>query len=143
MKHFFSIIALTLCVVLNTACTKEDDADAFVGTYSVSTIQNATWGGSSATLTDNGVLRITKVSATRVQTTGYFSTFGEIVGSNIYLESKTETDSNGSLTIVFGVGVLNGNVLTLSSTMSGRLGENGVYYPFYSTAQHTCIKQEQ
>lgn len=125
-------MVLALCVAMNIACSKEDDADAFVGTYSVSTIENATWGGWSGTLTDNGVLYITKVSSTRVKATGYFSTtFGEVVGSNLYLESKTTSDSAGTLTIVFGVGVLNGNVLILSSTMSGRLGENGVYYPFF------------
>lgn len=135
----FGVFALLLMV--STSCSKKDDADAFVGSYSVSTVENVTWGGSSGTVTDNGTLTITKVSSNRVQTSGYFNTFGEVVGSSLYLESKTSTDSSGTLTIVFGTGILNGNVLSLTSTMSGRLASNGVLYPFYSTAQHTCIKQ--
>lgn len=138
-KILFGAFALLLMVL--TSCSKTDDADAFVGRYSVSTVENVIWGGSSGTVTDNGTLTITKISSSQVQTSGYFNTVGEVVGSNLYLESRTTSDSSGTLTIVFGTGVLNGNVLTLSSTMSGRLANNGVLYPFNSTAQHTCIKQ--
>ena len=132
---------LSICVVLNTACTKEDDADAFVGTYSVSTIENATWGGFSTTLTDNGTLRITKVSDNRVHVSGYFNTYGSAVGNCLYLESYTTSDSSGSLTIVFGTASLNGTVITLSSTTSGSLKYQGISYPFHATSRHTCIKQ--
>ena len=141
MKHIFRIMVLSLCVAMNTACSKEDDADAFVGTYSVSTIENATWGGWSGTLTDNGSLLITKVSNNRVRTSGYFNTFGSVVGNCLYLESYTSSDSSGSLTIVFGTGILNGTVITLSSSTSGSLKYQGVSYPFHSTSSHTCIKQ--
>lgn len=142
MKHVFTIIAITLCVIMNTACTKEDDADAFVGTYSVSTIENVVYGGNSGTLTNSGMLLISKVSANRVKTSGYFETYGEVVGSSVYFESYYASDAYGYFTAVFGVGTLNGNVLTFSCTMSGKLGENGVLYPFTSTCQHTCIKQQ-
>lgn len=133
--------AFALLVVMFASCSKNDGADAFVGRYSVSTVENVTWGGSSGTLTDNGTLTITKVSSNQVQTTGYFNTFGKVVGSKLYLESTTNSDSSGTLTIVYGTGVLDGDVLTLTSTMSGKLASNGILYPFYATAQHTCIKQ--
>ena len=132
---------LALLLMLFTSCSKNGGVDAFVGRYSVSTVENVTWGGSSGTLTDNGTLTIMKVSSNQVQVSGYFNTFGKVVGSKLYLESKTTSDSSGTLTIVFGTGVLDGEVLTLSSTMSGQLASQGVLYPFYSTAQHTCIKQ--
>ena len=133
--------AFALLLMVFTSCSKDGGVDAFVGRYSVSTVENVTWGGSSGTITDNGTLTITKVSSNQVQTTGYFNTFGKVVGTKLYLESKTTTDSSGTLTIVFGTGVLDGEVLTLTSTMSGKLASNGVLYPFNATAQHTCIKQ--
>jgi hypothetical protein len=138
-KYVIGAFALLLVVI--TSYTKTNNADAFVGRYAVSTIENATWGGSSGTLTDNGTMTITKVSSSRIQVNGYFNTFGEVVGNNVYLESYTTTDSSGSLTIVFGTGTLNGNILTLTSTTTGRLKYNGVFYAFNSTAQHTCNRQ--
>lgn len=142
MKHIFTIIALTLCVVLNTACTKEDDADAYVGKYSVSATSTSTWGGMSHTSAYSGTMYITKVSANRVQTSGWFNTYGEVIGNAIYLESCSTNDSEMSVTNVFGVGVLNGNVLTFSCTTSGRMDINGTWYSYYSSSQHTCIKQQ-
>lgn len=140
-KCVIGVVALLLMVVTSCSKEKEDEADAFLGTYSVSTIENITWGGSSGTLTDNGMMTIAKVSSSRVQLSGYISTFGEVVGKNIYLESTTSTGSSGSLTFVFGTGTLNGNVLTFSTTATGQLKYNRVYYSYYSTAQHTCIRQ--
>ena len=138
-KCFIGVVALLMMVI--TSCSKEDEADAFLGTYSVSTIDNVTWGGSSGTLTDNGTMTITKLSSNRVQLSGYISTFGEVVGKNLYLESTTSSSSSGSLTFVFGTGTLNGNVLIFSTTTTGRMIYNGVYYPYNSIAQHTCIRQ--
>ena len=139
MRKYILGILLLVCVGLNTACTKigDDEADAFVGTYTVSTVENVTWGGSSGIITDNGVLRISKLSANRVKVSGYFDTYGNVIGSSIYMDSYTSSDYTGTSTIVFGVGVLNGNVLTLTSTMNGVLDG----YSFFATASHTCIKQ--
>lgn len=137
-------LAIALCALMiafATSCTKSGNADAFVGTYSVSTVEQVTWGGDSGTLTDTGVLMITKVSSNRVKTSGYFSTEGEVVGNNVYFESMYASDQSGYTTTVFGTGMLNGNVLSLTTTMSGELAYQGVLYPFYSTAQMTCIKQ--
>ena len=135
------LLSFMVLLIVASSCTKTGNADAFVGHYSVSTIENVTWGNDSGTLTDNGTFSITKVSSTRIQVSGYLNTFGEVVGNSLYLESYTTSDSYGSLTIVFGTGVLNGNVLTLPSTTTGQLKYNGVPYPYHASTQMTCIKQ--
>ena len=110
-----AIVLCALFVVFATSCTKDGNAEAFVGTY--------------------------KVSSNRVRTSGYFSTEGEVVGNSVYFESMYAQDAAGYTTTVFGTGNLNGNVLTFTCNMSGQLASNGIMYPFYSTAQMTCIKQ--
>ena len=138
-KLTIALCALLLAVA--TSCTKDGNADAFVGTYNVSTVENVTWGNDSGSLTDTGVLTIVKVSKNRVRTSGYFSTEGEVNGNNVYFESMSASDSYGHTTTVFGTGTLNGNVLFFTCTSSGQLAYNGVLYPYYSTAQMTCIRQ--
>ena len=135
------VVLFTLLLAVATSCSKMDNADAFVGIYNVSTIEHVTWGNDSGSLTDTGVLSITKISKIRVRTSGYFSTEGEVNGNNVYFESMYATDSSGHTTTVFGTGTLNGNVLSFTCTSSGQLAYQGVMYPFYSTAQMTCIKQ--
>jgi hypothetical protein len=139
MKKYIWRILLLSCVLLNNACTKieDDEADLFVGTYTVSTIENVTWGGSYGTVTDNGIFRISKVSSNRVRVSGYFNTYGNVIGSSLYLDSYTSSDYAGSSTIVFGTGFLNGNILNLTSTTNGFLDG----YAFFSSAKHNCIKQ--
>ncbi len=129
------------CLFIGSSCTKENNADAFVGIYNVSVVENVTWGNSSGTLTDSGVLSITKVSGSRVKLSGFISTYGEVTGSSIYLESSTASDASGTITTVFGTGILSGNVLSLSATSTGQLKSNGVFYPFTSFDRFTCIKQ--
>lgn len=129
------------CLFLGNSCNKEDYADDYVGIYNVSVVENVTWGNSSGTLTDSGVLSITKVSGSRVKLSGFISTYGEVTGSSIYLESSTASDASGTITTVFGTGILSGNVLSLSATSTGQLKSNGVFYPFTSFDRFTCIKQ--
>lgn len=136
-----TIVLCALLLAVTTSCTKDGNADAFVGTYNVSTVENVTWGNDSGSLTDTGVLTIVKVSKNRVRTSGYFSTEGEVNGNNVYFESMSASDSYGHTTTVFGTGTLNGNVLFFTCTSSGQLAYNGVLYPYYSTAQMTCIRQ--
>lgn len=136
-----TIALCTLLLAVATSCSKDGNADAFVGTYNVSTVENVTWGNDSGSLTDTGVLTIVKVSKNRVRTSGYFSTEGEVNGNNVYFESMSASDSYGHTTTVFGTGTLNGNVLFFTCTSSGQLAYNGVLYPYYSTAQMTCIRQ--
>lgn len=137
-------LIIALCVLFlafMTSCSKKDNAEDFVGRYNVSTIEHVTWGNDSGSVTDAGVLAITKISKNRVKTSGYFSTEGEINGNNVYFESMSASDSYGHTTTVFGTGTLNGNVLTFTCTTSGQLAYQGVMYPYYSNAQMTCIRQ--
>lgn len=129
------------CLFLGNSCTKEDYADDYVGIYNVGLVQNVTWGNSSGTVTDSGVMRITKESRNRVKLEGFISTEGVVTGNSIQLESTTLTDSYGTITTVYGPGLLTGDMLTLSATSTGRLKNNGVFYPFSSFDRFTCVKQ--
>lgn len=141
MKKLIILASCMLLVAFSTSCSKKDNAEDFVGRYNVSTVEQVTWGNDSGTLTDAGVLTITKVSKNRVRTSGYFSTEGEISGDQVYFESMSASDSNGHTTTVFGTGTLNGNVLFFTCTTSGQLAYQGILYPYYSNAQMTCIRQ--
>lgn len=143
MNTYKYIVLTILCFTLSS-CSKtfeENDTDLFVGRYSVSVTQYVVWGGSSGTLTDSGVLRISKVSSTKVKTTGYFHTTGEVVGSTIYFESMYASDSAGYFTTTFDAATLNGNVLTFKTHRSGQLEYGGIMYPYRSTDNFTLIKQ--
>lgn len=138
---FFTLLwgfsVLTSCSELETT----DAADAFVGSYNVSVVENVVWGYDSGTINDNGMFVITKLSANRIQVRGYISTEGEVVGSSVYLEGSSSSDSAGYLTTSYGVGTLNGNVLTFTANQTGQLASNGVLYPFRNTSYFTAIKQ--
>ena len=140
-----SLNLIAASVLLFTGCTgnlkKVDDADAFVGTYSISEVEQVKWGNDSGTLTDTGTLFISKISATRVQATGYFRTQGEVVGNIVYFEATHTEDSEGYIDSVYGPGILTGNVLTITGSSTGKLRYNGVLYPWSRTAQITGIKQ--
>lgn len=142
-KNLHGLALLLLIIILITACKKQDDADAFIGTYSVSTTLTSTWAGMSHTNALSGTMDITKISANRVHTTGWISTFGEIVGNTIYFESYDYSEPEFTVTCVFGPGALNGNILTFNCTESGQIQSFGNWYNYYSTSQHTCIKQPQ
>ena len=76
MKKQMIIASCLLFVAFATSCSKIDNAEEFVGTYNVSTVEHVTWGNDSGSLTDTGVLTITKVSKNRVRTSVYFTTEG-------------------------------------------------------------------
>ena len=137
--RIYLLLFFVVLIGLASSCTKTGNADAFVGRYSVSTIENITWGNDSGTLTDYGNIDITKVSSSRIQVFGYFNTFGEVSGNNLYLESLKSDE--GNLITVFDTGTLDGNVLILPSTTTGRFPYNGVYYPYHASTRMTCIKQ--
>lgn len=46
--------------------------------------ENDRWGSDSGTLTPTGTFYISKVSANRVQVTGYINTYGEVNGKTVY-----------------------------------------------------------
>ena len=120
----------------------KDDADDFVGTYKASVIENVRWGSDSGTLTPTGTFYISKVSANRVIVTGYINTYGEVNGKTVYFESMYSSDSEGYITTVFQQGILNGNVLTFSTTSTGQLKYNGKMYPYSATSSWTAIRQQ-
>lgn len=137
-------ILLSLAGLLFISCSKDsikDDADAFVGTYSVSTIEQVVWGSASATLTDTGTITITKISSNRIQTNGFFSTQGEVVGKTVYFEAMHSSDSAGYLDDVFGPATLSGNVITVTGNTTGQLKDNGKLYPYRRTSQITMIRK--
>lgn len=140
-RTFITILTISAFIFGMTACTNNDDADAFVGTYSVSTIENVVWGSSSGTLNDIGTLTIRKTSPNQVQVTGMYNTTGEVIGDYLYLVAYSVADASGSLTYTFNAGYLNGNVLTFNAYYTGQLKSNGTLYPIRSNAQVTCIKQ--
>lgn len=141
------VVAMTIGSLTILACSKEvngfseGDADRFVGTYSISVTEQVVWGGDSGTITNTGVLIITKVSDTQVRATGFFNDIGEVANSAIYFESIKSSDSAGYMTTTFGPATLSGNVLTMTATSNGKLASNGVLYPFRSTQQITGIKR--
>ncbi len=141
------VVAMTIGSLTILACSKEEngfsegDADRFVGIYSISVTEQVVWGGDSGTITNTGVLTITKVSDTQVRATGFFNDIGEVANSAIYFESIKGSDSAGYMTTTFGPATLSGNVLTMTATSNGQLASNGVLYPFRSTQQITGIKR--
>ena len=143
MRRCVLSLLLTLFAVfcVFSSCVFDDDADAFVGTYNVSVIENIRWGNDSGTTTPTGSFMISKVSASKVKVSGFIDTYGEVSGQTIFFESVFDSASEGSLTTVFQPGFLNGNVLTFSSTSTGQLKYNGRLYPYSSTGSWTAIKQ--
>ena len=144
-KLVHHISAPLLGVLIITACSgdvvMDDDADAFVGTYSVSTVEYTTWGNASKTINETGTLRITKVSASHIRTSGFFSTQGRVSGDRVYLEAMHSSDSAGYLDDVFDTGTLSGDVLKVTGHTTGKLKSNGVLYPFTRSSFITAIKQ--
>ena len=140
-----SYIFLSAVCLFYSSCSslqREDEADAFVGTYKISVIEHVVWGNDSGNLNDSGILLITKVSANRVKTSGFFSTFGEVTGSFIYFESVHTSDSSGYIDEVYGQGMLSGNILNFTSNGTGKLRYNGVLYPWRRSSRYTAIKQQ-
>lgn len=142
-----SAVAIAIGSSTLLSCSKDEtgstgnDADRFVGTYSISVTEQVVWGSDSGTLTDTGVLTITKISDTQVRASGFFNDIGEVTNSAIYFESIKTSDSAGYMTTTFSPATLSGNVLTMTATSTGQLPYNGVRYPYRSTQQITGIKR--
>ena len=148
MKRALFVILSSLAVIsCLSACSgltnTEDPADKFVGTYNLSILEQVVWGGDSGPVNSTGTLSITKIGTTKVQTSGYFYTQGEVTGNAIYFEPNYMSDSYGYINEVFGAGSLSGNVLTFTSTMNGQLAatSGGTRYPFRASVQYNAIKQ--
>lgn len=147
MKKIFRTFLVVSLPFILSACGKDEDngwgdvTDPFVGTYSISVTRHVVWGNDSGTISDTGYLHIEKVSETRVRTSGYFTTYGEVTGSSVYFESLQSSDGSGYFTTIFNRGTLAGNVLTFSANQSGKLASNGILYPYRSSDSFVAIKQ--
>ena len=139
---FFASVVLTTLVSCSKEFAKAEDADAFVGTYRVTIVENVVWGGDSGTLNDNGTLRLEKISANKVQIiSNFIYEQADVAGNMIYIPGDTFSDSAGYYTRSYSSGILSGNVLTFTRYHTGQLASYGVLYPYRSTAQFTAIKQ--
>lgn len=142
----FYIAVFCSCIFINSCSSKmevsPDDADAFVGTYSISLVEHVVWGNNSGTLNDNDILRIEKVSANKVKLMCKFIyETADVVGNMIYIPGDTFSDNSGYYTRSYSNGMLNGNVITVTRYHTGQLASYGVLYPYRSTAQITAVKQ--
>lgn len=147
MKSLLQYIICTISTFfLLVSCSGplgRDDADAFVGTWNVSTIDHVVWGAASGTLTDTGTLQISKISSNRVQTSGYFQTQGEVVGNVVYFEPMHYSSGSAEyLDTVFGPATLKGNVITVTLNTTGQLKNNGIAYPYRATSETTMIRKQ-
>lgn len=137
------LCALIISFMLLFSCSKEskeENADKFVGTYSISATEYVTWGSASGTLSNTGTLYISKKTESSVSTNGFFSTNGSITESTIYFEGFNTSDATGYITYTFSPATLNGNVMFFTVYASGRLADNGVSYPYRMTSNVTAIK---
>ena len=142
MKLFRTLYFLLASFVLISCSGSigKDEADEFVGTYSVNITEYVTWGYDSGTLTDSGTLYIDKVSSNSVKTRGIINTTGRIVGSFIYLDAIYSSDSSGYINTTFSSAMLVGNTLTITGNSTGQLKYNGTLYPYSSNQRITATK---
>ena len=146
MKKLLILFAVTLSAFIFLSCSKglttTDDADAFVGQYTLTIVENVVWGGDSGTLNDNGTLRIEKISSNKVQIISEFIyEQADVVGNIIYIPGDSFSDNAGYYTRSYSNGLLTGNVLTFTRYHTGQLASYGVLYPYRSTATFTAIKR--
>ena len=154
-KH--SVISICL-LLLFVSCNKFDvgrrdsvqqvkepeAADPFVGTWDVSVIEQTTWGAASGTINDAGVMSIYKTSASTVQCLGFVATKGTIAGKKLYLQSEHTEDVYGYIDTVYDEGILEDDVLTFYSVMTGQLAqvEYGTRYPFRAVSKFIAIRRK-
>ena len=143
MKKIFYLFLVTTLLSL-TSCSNNgmDDADAFVGYYTLSVIEDVVLGNDKGTLNDNGVIMITKISENKVKITGYITSEGEVSGSLLYIKGGYYSDESGYFTTSYGKGKLDGNILTFTANQTGQLKYNGIYYPYRNSSYFTAIKTE-
>ena len=128
------------------SCSKEsfykpEDADAFVGTYSYTSMESVVWGYDSGTFKENGILTITKISSNKVKVVGKFIyDEADVVTSTIYLPDDYFSDNAGYYKRTFSHGKLTGNQLTFIMYRDGELASNGRLYPYHSTTSFIATK---
>lgn len=119
-----NIISVLLVVIAFAGCSKvePDDADKFVGTWSLALTSDVRWGYDRGVISENGTIHIQKKSANEVWVTGYYNTTATASGNNLYLKQFTAQDQTGSLTYTFGAWTLSGSQMSVSISDSGYIG---------------------
>ncbi len=141
-NKILTLICAALCL---TSCAGllEDEADAFVGTYSVSAYKTMYWGGDYGSLAKSGTLVISKISSERVEASGFFSASGNVVGGSVYFESSSEYYTNGEyINTSYSAATLSGNLLSVTITDTGQAMYNGRLYPFNNTTRISARRME-
>ena len=146
IKNFLSIISL-LAALISVSCKKvvSDDADAFVGDFAISVIENSHYDSKTGILPGSiiqlGTLHVTKVSANEVLINGYVNTVGEVDGNDITFKKIIYRSSYTEYTTVFEKGTLKDGELEFTSFTEGQTMINGVMCPYTVSSSWTCIKQ--
>ena len=146
MKPLRYIISCLLIIFTFVSCGKtenqEEQADKFVGIYSISVVEHIVWGNDSGIINKNETLTIKKLSPTKVQVYGAgIYTTGEVSGYVIQLEGTYASDGSGYFTTTFGTGILSGNILKFTANHTGKLAYNGILYPYRNSIDYTAVKQ--
>lgn len=118
-----NVISVLLVVIAFAGCTKveQDDADKFVGTWSLALTSDMRWGYDRGVISENGTLRIQKKSADEVWVSGFYNTTATVSGNNLYLKAFSAQDAVGSLNYTFGAWTLSGSQMSVSVSESGYL----------------------
>lgn len=121
-----------------------DVADAYIGIYDVSVIENVVWGDASATLSDSGTMRISKQESNRIMIAGFIATKATVTSDKAYLEPEHSDGSFGFLDVVYDVAEFDGTALVVYAVVTGQLAttENGMRYPYRSTQKYIAVKQQ-
>ena len=139
-------ILLALTVIFAIGCSanlspEPDPSDAFVGEYTTVDNYYVRWGGDNKSSTLTSKFMLTKLSANQVKMIGEWTTTGTVTGNTIRLDPSPYSDSDGYVNYTFGVGTLNGNILTFTYTGTGsRRFTNGVAYPWETSGNVTATK---
>lgn len=144
MKKIFYLVLISFSFIV-TSCSENggiDDADAFVGNYTLSVVEDVVWGNVAGSINDNGFLTISKISENKVKINGYIVAEGEVIGKYLYIKGDNYSDSYGYFSTSYGEGKLKGNVLTFTAYQTGQLADNGILYPYRNTSYFTAIKND-
>lgn len=140
-KPFTLLIATIAALALALSCSKRDDAQAFVGNYTVNIMESMTMFGQTKINYYNGRLVISKVSPTRVKVSGYLNTYGDVNGNTIYLEPTSDRTSDSSMDTVFEPGKLSFNVISFESMTVGQISNGRTTASMKAKGLWTAVKE--
>ena len=93
--------------------------NSFVGVYSYRDRCLVTLGSSTEMKSLNGEFKLTKLSDNMVKLSGAWNTIGEVIGNTVSFRDDIQANNDGHMVYSFGVGTLEGDVLTFDYLGSG------------------------